>query len=91
MKWRIAKGYIGALLGTVVSTLLVELLDVVVDSGAEILILTIVPLAIFWGWGVAAIWRRPNTPTALDLAIMRWGCLPFVLLCRFLIYCLQGR
>jgi hypothetical protein len=85
MSTPVAKSYHGALIGALISVILLGLIDSVVDFGAEFLILTAMPLFVFWGWAVSVICRRPEAPTGVDLAIIRWGLVPFVLACRFLV------
>ena len=44
--------------------------------------LMLASLTIFWATVVMIICRRPQNPTPLDLAFIRWGCLPFVIGCH---------
>jgi hypothetical protein len=65
-----------------VSSLIVGLASVVIDCGTlpqlGKLPVMVIALAAFWGIVVFIIVRRPQNPTPLDLILIRWGCLPFV-------------
>jgi hypothetical protein len=40
---------------------------------------TAAAIAVYWGTVLFAMWRRPHAPTRLDLILIRWGCIPFVI------------
>jgi hypothetical protein len=48
-------------------------------SGGDILCLTEIGLVIFWGWVFYVWWRRAANPTKLDLYLIKWGCIPWVI------------
>jgi hypothetical protein len=62
----------------VLSGTILVLSALVVDFG-ETLRVNLVALLLFWGWIVVALYRRPEKPTAIDLWLVRWGILPFVI------------
>jgi hypothetical protein len=70
----VSKRYHSALLAAGVATMLAGLMDC-----GELSRGTLAALLVFWGWVVAAMVRRPQNPTNLDIALMRWACLPFVI------------
>lgn len=43
-----------------------------------------IALVAFWGGAVVLIWRRPQSPTQTDLALIRFGYLPLTMLAFFL-------
>jgi hypothetical protein len=78
MKSVISETYRGPLRAAVVATFIVGVLSALVLDFGQTARLTGVALAIFWGWTFLTLWRRPQTPTRIDLLLIRWGCAPFV-------------
>jgi hypothetical protein len=71
----VSERYRSALWAALAGSLLIPFLDC---GGALFAIPTIAALLVFWGWVMVTICRRPKNPTCTDLALIRWGCLPFV-------------
>ncbi len=74
---RYSPALVSALVYTVIAGILGTLILLVEEPQ-----LMLTSLGIFWGTAVMIICRRPQNPTALDLAVIRWGCLPFVIGCH---------
>jgi hypothetical protein len=57
----------------------------ILDGGASARICGIALLA-FWGAAAVLIWRRPQSPTRLDIVLLRFGYLPLLVLAFFLVH-----
>ncbi len=77
----VSKRYRSALLAACVATMLAGLMD----SG-ETNRGTLAAVLVFWGWVVVAVCRRPQNPTDLDIALIRWACLPFAIVFDIALY-----
>lgn len=44
-----------------------------------------IALVAFWGGATVLIWRRPQTPTKIDIQLIRFGFLPVAVLAFFLV------
>ena len=45
-----------------------------------------IALVAFWGGATVLIWRRPLSPTKIDIELIRLGYLPLVVLAFFLVH-----
>jgi len=45
-----------------------------------------IALAAFWGGATVLIWRRPQSPTKVDIQLLRFGCLPLAVLASLLVH-----
>ena len=45
-----------------------------------------IELVAFWGGATVLIWRRPLSPTKIDIELIRLGYLPLVVLAFFLVH-----
>ena len=45
-----------------------------------------IALVAFWGGATVLIWRHPRSPTKTDIALIRFGYLPLVVLAWFLVH-----
>ena len=43
-------------------------------------------LVAFWGGATVLIWRRPQSPTKTDFELIRFGCVPLVVVAFFLVH-----
>jgi len=75
----IPESYRGPLMSAVVLSGTILVLSALVLDFGETLRVNLVALLLFWGWIVVVLYRRPEKPTALDLWLVRWGILPFVI------------
>ena len=74
----ISESYRPTLWRALFSSLIIGILSALVLDGGQTAILTAKGLAVFWILIVVIILRRPQTPTSLDLLLIRWGCLPLI-------------
>jgi hypothetical protein len=76
---RISRKYHGALVNAIVwSAVIVAIAACILDFG-ETLRLSLIAILLYWGWIVVTMYRRPETPTTMDLWLVRWGGLPLVI------------
>jgi hypothetical protein len=73
MSTRVSDAYRSPLLAAFAASFVLALVD-----WGELVSATIAAVYVFWGWAIIAIWRRPQAPIVLDLALIRWACFPFV-------------
>ena len=45
-----------------------------------------IALAAFWSGAAVLIWRRPLSPTRMDIELLRFGYLPLVVIAFFLVH-----
>ena len=74
----ISDDYRGPLRSAVITSLIITVLAVLTLDGGQTGQLSGIGLSIFWGWIFTGMWLRPLTPTGVDLLLIRWGCLPFI-------------
>lgn len=82
----ISNSYRGPLRTAVGLSVLFAVLSALMLDGGQAARLSAIGLLIFWSSVMMAIWRRPQTPTPLDLLLVRWGCVPLVLGFQVAIY-----
>ncbi len=83
MNLSLSKDYRSALKGVVLLQLVIGVLALIAIDGGFLFELWWRPMAAYWGCFIVMVLRRPNTPTKLDLILVKWG---FVLLipCTFI-------
>ena len=74
----VSESYSSPLWRALIHSGIIAILSVLMLDGGETARLSGIGLAVFWAWVFAAIWRRPQNPTAFDLLLIRWGCLPLI-------------
>jgi hypothetical protein len=45
-----------------------------------------IALVAFWGGATVLIWRRPQSPTKIDIQLIRFGYLPLAVFAGFLVH-----
>ena len=85
--FRFSEGYSSPLWRALIHSGIIAILSILVLDDGTTAQLSGIGLSIFWAWVFVAIWRRPQNPTSFDLLLIRWGCLPFVILFQAVIYC----
>jgi hypothetical protein len=81
MSVQVNKKYHSALLAALGAAFIVGCLDC-----GELNRASIAAYAVFLGFVFVVVYRRPCNPTPLDLALIRWGLIPFVILFDTLMY-----
>ncbi len=83
MKLSLSKDYQSALKAALLLQIVTGLLAAIAIHGGLLFELWWRPMAAYWGCFIVMVFRRPNTPTKLDLILVEWG---FVLLipCTFI-------
>jgi hypothetical protein len=74
----ISESYRAPLQSALICSVVVTVLACLMLDGGETARLTAIALAIFWAWVFYGLWQRPRNPTAVDLLLIRCGCLPLV-------------
>jgi hypothetical protein len=82
MSVEVNKKYHSALLAALGAALLAGL----IDCGVEVWPASMAAYAVFWGFVFVVVCRRPRNPTPVDLALIRWGLLPFIIVFDALMY-----
>jgi len=76
----IPQTYRGAFWSALVQTGIIIALSALVLDFGETLRVNLVAVLLFWGWIlIVMMYRRPDKPTEMDLWLIRWGILPFVI------------
>jgi hypothetical protein len=57
---------------------LIGLLSLMILDGGETAQICGAALLAFWGGAAVLIWRRPQTPSRIDIQLLRFGYLPLV-------------
>jgi len=65
---------------------LLGLLSALVLDGGTLARICGIALLAFWCGAAVLIWRRPRTPTRTDIALVRFGYLPVVVVAFFLVH-----
>jgi len=61
----------------------------ILDGGATARVFGIALIA-FWLGAIVLIWRRPHSPTATDIKLLRFGYLPLAGIAFLLLYLIRG-
>lgn len=65
--------------------LILGVLSLLILDGGTAARICFIALVAFWGGAVVLVWRRPQSPTRLDIELIRFGYLPVVVLAFFLV------
>jgi len=63
---------------------LLGLLALMILDGGGIAQICGIALVAFWGGATVLIWRHPESPTRADIELIRFGCLPLIIISGFL-------
>ena len=74
-----ANSFRGPIFSALIHSVIVTVISVLVLDMGETARVSAIGLAIFWGWAFFAMWRRSANPTEVDLCVIRWGCIPFII------------
>ncbi len=90
MNLSLSKDYRSALKVALLLQIIIGLFAAIAIDGGLLFELWWRPMAAYWGCFIVMVLRRPNTPTNLDLILVKWG---FVLLipCTFILSVLIWR
>jgi hypothetical protein len=61
------------------------LLGLMILDGGVIAQLCGIALVAFWGGAAVLIWRRPQSPSRVDIELIRFGYLPLIVISYFLV------
>jgi hypothetical protein len=64
--------------------LVLGLLSLLILDGGRVAQMCGIALAAFWSGAVVLIWRHPQSPSRLDLELIRFGYLPVAVIAFFL-------
>jgi hypothetical protein len=65
---------------------ILSLLSLLILDGGAVAQICGIALVAFWGGAAVLIWRHPQSPSRLDLSLIRIGYLPVVAITLFLAY-----
>lgn len=60
-------------------------LSLMILDGGDLARICGVTLIAFWGGATLMIWRRPESPTRMDVQLVRFGYLPLIVIAFFLV------
>jgi hypothetical protein len=83
----ISDAYSSPLWRALIHSGIAAILSVLALDQGQTAVLSAIGLIIFWGGTTVIIFRRPQNPTSFDLDLIRWGCLPFILVFQVAMYC----
>lgn len=82
----IAQSYRKPIVEAVVLQVILGILSLMILDGGTTARICGIALVAFWGGATILIWRRPQTPTKTDIALIRFGYLPLAVLAFFLVH-----
>ena len=65
---------------------LLGLLSALILDGGTTARICGIALVAFWGGAAVLIWRRPQSPTRIDIELLRFGYLPLVVIAFLLVH-----
>ncbi|MEI8289428.1 MAG: hypothetical protein WCH99_08130 [Verrucomicrobiota bacterium] len=66
--------------------LVLGILSALILDGGTVARICGIALVAFWGGAVVMIWRHPQSPTKVDIELIRFGFLPVAVLAFFLVH-----
>ncbi len=84
----VAQSYRKPIFEALMVQIIIGLLSLLILDGGTTARICGIALVAFWGGTAVLVWRQPQTPTKLDLELIRFGYLPLVVGAFFLVHTL---
>jgi hypothetical protein len=88
-----SKDYQSALQPSVLLQIIIGLGAAIATSSRDFLPFWLRAMAVYWGCFIVMVFRRPNTPTKVDLILVKWGfvlVIPAILIISVFIWTWMG-
>ncbi len=82
----ISSSYRKPIIEAVALQTLLGFLSLLILDGGTMARICGIALVAFWGGAAVLVWRRPQTPTETDIALIRFGYFPVAVIAFFLVH-----
>jgi len=82
----ISPAYQKAIFNALIMQIVLGILSAMILDGGVCAQICGVALLAFWGGAAVLIWRRPQSPTEIDIFLIRFGYIPVIFIAGVLVY-----